>query len=155
LCREHGLQLTELVASESEITSKFGVFGIVKETGVDDEGLRSFQKDHFASYPMYRDENLNFYRAFGDKKITSSFSYWSLLNPFKVYGSMKAIGKRLKAKNIEGNMKGEGLKTGGIIVFGNDGEPKYAYPENTGSPLDTDDIMAALKDVSCDNKDEL
>ena len=121
----------------------------------DDEGLRSFQKDHFASYPMYRDENLNFYRAFGDKKITSSFSYWTLLNPFKVYGSMKAIGKRLKAKNIEGNMKGEGLKTGGIIVFGNDGEPKYAYPENTGSPLDTDDIMAALKDVSGDNKDEL
>merc|ERR1712087_385498 len=139
--------LTQLAASESAVLSKFGMFGVVKETGVGDEGLRAFQKDHYP-YPLYRDENLDFYRAFGDKKITSDFSYWSLLNPFKIYGSMKAIGKRLKEKNLEGNMKGEGLKTGGIIVFGSDGEPKYAYPEKTGSPLETDDIIAALKHVS-------
>lgn len=105
---------------------------------------------------MYRDENLDFYRAFGDKKITADFSIWSLMNPFKIYGSMKEIGKRLKEKNLEGNLKGEGLKTGGIIVFGSDGEPKYAYPEKTGSPLETDDILAALNDVSgTSGKDEL
>jgi len=150
LCREHGQQLTELVASESTILSKFGMFGIIKETGVDDEGLRVFQKDHFA-YPLYRDENLDFYRAFGDKKITDEFSVWSLLNPFKIYRGMKDVGKRMKKKGLEGNLKGEGLKTGGIIVFGSDGEPKYAYPEITGSALETEDIVAALKDVSGDS----
>mmetsp|Transcript_1987 Transcript_1987/g.5220 ORF Transcript_1987/g.5220 Transcript_1987/m.5220 type:complete len:134 (+) Transcript_1987:567-968(+) len=123
------------------------MFGVVKETGVDDEGLRAFQKDHF-TFPLYRDENLDFYRAFGNGKITDSMSWWSLLNPYKLYKSMKAVSKRMKAKNLTGNMVGEGLKTGGIIVFGTDGEPKYAYPEITGSPLESDDLLAALKDVT-------
>jgi len=123
------------------------MFGVVKETGVDDEGLRAFQKDHF-TFPLYRDENLDFYRAFGDKKITSNMSWSTILNPYKWYKGMKVMGNRLKEKNIEGNMIGEGLKTGGIIVFGKDGEPKYAYPEITGSPLETDDILAALRDVA-------
>ena len=34
LCREHGQQLTKLVASEPTILSKFGMFGIFKEIGV-------------------------------------------------------------------------------------------------------------------------
>jgi len=123
------------------------MFGVVKETGVDDEGLRAFQKDHF-TFPLYRDENLDFYRAFGDKKITSTMSWSTLLNPYKMYKGLKEVGKRMKEKNIEGNMIGEGMKTGGIIVFGKDGEPKYAYPEITGSPLETDDILAALRDVA-------
>merc|ERR1712232_860360 len=109
------------------------------ETGVDDEGLRAFQKDHF-TFPLYR--------AFGDKKITSNMSWSTILNPYKMYKGMKDMGKRLKEKNIEGDMIGEGPKTGGIIVFGKDGEPKYAYPEITGSPLETDDILAALRDVA-------
>jgi len=123
------------------------MFGVIKETGVDDEGLRTFQKDHYP-YPLYRDENLDFYRAFGDGKITDSMSYWTLLNPYKIYKGMKEMTKRMKSKNLEGNLVGEGLKTGGFIVFGSDGEPKYAYQEITGSALETDDLMAALKAVS-------
>jgi len=132
------------------------MFGVVKETGVDDEGLRVFQKDHFA-YPLYRDENLNFYRAFGDKTMTDNISLCSLLNPFKVYKTLKEMKNRTNKKGLEGNLKGEGFKLGGIIVFGSDGEPKYAYPEIVGSELETDDIMAALKDVSgvSGGKDEL
>ena len=109
--------------------------------------MRAFQNDHY-SFPLYRDENLDFYRAFGDGKITDSMSYWTLLNPYKLYKGMKEMGKRMESKNLEGNMVGEGLKTGGIIVFGSDGKPKYAYKEITGSPLETDDIVAALRDVS-------
>jgi len=144
------------VASEPTILSNFGLFGVVKETGVDDEGLRAFQKDHF-SYPLYRDLNLDFYRAFGDGKITNHLSWWTILNPYRIYKGMKAVSKRMKSKNLEGNMIGEGLKTGGIIVFGSDGEPKYAYTEITGSALEIDDIVAALKDVSSTSgsKDEL
>ena len=105
------------------------------------------------------DENLDFYRAFGDKKITDRFKFLYLLNPVKIvqfFLGARGTGKRLKSKNLEGNYKGEGLKTGGIIVFGKDGEPKYAYPEITGSPLETGDILAALKEVSSESsKDDL
>jgi len=119
--------------------------------------LRDFQKDYF-SYPLYRDDNLDFYRAFGDGKITDHLSWWSILNPYKICKGLAKMTKRMKTKNIEGNFVGEGLKTGGIIVFGSDGEPKYAYPEIFGTALDTDDIVAALKDVSSvagGDKDEL
>jgi len=144
LCREHGQQLSELAANKS--LDGFELFGVVKETGVDDEGLRKFQKDHF-SYPLYRDENLDFYRAFGDGKITDQLSWRSMLNPFKIYRGMKDMNKRMKSKNLEGNLVGEGLKTGGIIVFGTNGEPKYAYPEVTGFEMEVDDLLAAVKDV--------
>lgn len=132
------------------------MFGVVKETGVDDEGLREFQKNHYP-YPIYRDENLDFYRAFGDGKITDHLSWSTLVNPYKLYKDMKIMSKRMKEKKLKGNMVGEGLKTGGIIVFGKDGEPKYAYPEVTGSALENDDILAALKDVagSSASKEEL
>jgi hypothetical protein len=34
LCREHGLQLKQLAESESQLFQGFGMFGIIKETGV-------------------------------------------------------------------------------------------------------------------------
>jgi hypothetical protein len=41
------------------------------------------------------------------------------LNPFKLYGDIKAMGKRHAAKGkIEGNYKGEGLVQGGVLVMG-------------------------------------
>lgn len=113
---------------------------------MDDEGLRVFQKDHFPR-PLYRDQNLDFYRAFGDGKITDHLSWWSILNPFRIYKGMKQMNKRMKSKNLSGNLVGEGLKTGGIVIFGSDGEPKYAYPEITGSALEVDALMAAVRDV--------
>lgn len=136
--------MSELAADKS--LDGFDLFGVVKETGVDDEGLRVFHDNHF-SYHLYRDENLDFYRAFGDGKITDHLSFRSLLNPFKIYRGMKEMSKRMKSKKLEGNYVGEGLKTGGIIVFGSDGEPKYAYPEITGSALEAEDLMAAVRDV--------
>jgi hypothetical protein len=60
---------------------------------------------------------------------------------------MKSLGKRMKEKKIDGNYKGAGLKTGGFIIFGNDGKPKYAYAEVTGYELDVDDFLAAVQAV--------
>ncbi len=57
------------------------------------------------------------------------------------------MSSRLKEKGLEGNLKGEGLVQGGIIIFGKDGEAKYAYREETGSPLPVDEILSALDAV--------
>lgn len=117
----------------------FGLFGIVKETGVDDEGLRTFQKDHF-DRQLYRNDSLEFYKALGNRKLKIR-SFWSF------FKQRKNIAERMKSKKIDGNYKGEGIRQGGVIIFDKNGAPKYAYEEVTGKELPVDDIVAAIKAV--------
>lgn len=112
----------------------------------DDLGLADFHQNYF-TYPLYRDVNLDFYRALGDGKITDGMTWSGMLNPFKIYREINKMSKRLKSKGLEGNYKGEGLKTGGIIIFGKDGQPQFQYPESTGTPLNVDDLMAAVNSI--------
>jgi len=51
---------------------------------------------------------------------------------------------RHKAKNVEGNLVGEGLVQGGIIVVGPDGKVVYTYLEKSGSPLPLEEIRTAI-----------
>jgi hypothetical protein len=99
---------------------------------------------NYFPYPIYRDDDLAYFHAFGDRNIFSNITTY---NPFKIWAGAKELGKRVKAKGIEGNMVGEGLRTGGLIIFGNDGEAKYMYTENIGEPLEMDDIVAALNAI--------
>jgi hypothetical protein len=91
--------------------------------------------------------NLDFYRALGGGKITDTMSFTMFLNPFQIYRTMKEMGRRLKKKNIEGNYKGEGLKTGGVVIFDHTGRAKYMYPEVTGFELEVEDLLAAVESV--------
>ncbi len=50
-------------------------------------------------------------------------------------------------KKIAGNLKGEGLIQGGIIIFDKTGKARYAYREETGSEVPIDDIISAVKIV--------
>jgi len=146
LCREHGLQLTRLAANENEnkaLFDGFNLFGVIKETGVDDTGLEEFHDVYFP-HPVYRDEDLFFYSLFGDDNSIFKGVSW---NPFQLYKDYKDLGVRMKEKNIEGNLVGEGLKTGGIIIFDKKGEPKYAYPEQTGTPLVEEDLVSVLRAI--------
>lgn len=68
-------------------------------------------------------------------------------NPYRWWKGFKEIGKRLKEKNIEGNMIGEGLTTGGLVIFGADGEAKYMYKEETGTLLDEELLLQAVRAV--------
>ena len=57
------------------------------------------------------------------------FTSWT---PFKIFRGFRDMLKRIKKKNISGNMKGEGLVQGGIIIFDANGKARYAYREETG-----------------------
>ena len=123
----------------------FGIFGVVKETGVDDEGLVEFSTKYFGSqYPLYCDKSRAFYQALGDRKVGLS----ALFNPFSLIGLICDAYTRLTSKSISGNVtKGEGVVQGGIIVFDKNGKPACMYEEETGVDLRVADIVAALKAV--------
>jgi hypothetical protein len=144
LCREHGQQLSELAAKEWN-ESTVSLIGIIKETGVDDAGLVEFHRDFF-SYPLYLDAGRVLYQAFGSRRI--SLSTW---NPWRLWKGFQALGERMKRKNIEGNLKGEGMIQGGILIFDRHGELQYAYEEDIGSELDMGTIQSAVKSILLDS----
>jgi hypothetical protein len=134
--------------THSELMKKFKMWGVVKETGVDDEGLSKFYNDYF-TYPLYKDEGLVLYnKFFGQRKIKLT-----TYNPFKLYKGYTDMNKRLKEKSgLDGNMTGEGMIQGGLIIFDKEGNVRYAYEEIIGDELMIDDIVAALDDVAKDEK---
>jgi hypothetical protein len=137
LCREHGQQLHREFASSDASFSTVVLWGIVKETGVDDEGLYEFQKTYYP-YPLYKDVDWAIYKAMGNRKI--ALTTW---NPWKLWKGYKALSQRLKEQKIDGNLKGEGMIQGGILLFDAQGILRYAYEEEIGTPLDVTDIRAA------------
>ena len=56
-------------------------------------------------------------------------------NPIKLFRSFRKLSKRLKQKNISGNMKGDGIVQGGIIIFDKNGKARYAYREGKYSAV--------------------
>ena len=142
MCREEGQALsTSLLAANNALAKKFGVFGIIKETGVDDEGLLEFYNDYF-SYPLYLDQTKQFYKALGSRQLSLP-----TFNPIKLWKGFSDLAKRMEEKNLTGNMKGEGLVQGGVIIFDKIGQPRAVYLEETGKQMPVDDIVQAMKTI--------
>jgi hypothetical protein len=135
------LALDKVAAHKDTPFDGFGLFGVVKETGVDDEGLVDFNTKYFKR-TLYLDKDLVFYNALGGRKL--SVPSW---NPLKFLSTIKAIGARAKEKGISQNLKGEGIVQGGVIIFGKDGAPKYVYEEDTWNEMPVNDIIAAVNAV--------
>lgn len=134
-----GLILKELAANEHKPLEGFQLWGVIKETGVDDQGLGDFYGNFFP-YPLYKDTKLAFYHALGNRKL-------ALWNPFSLFGTVKSMvsaSSRVKERQIEGNMSGEGLLKGGVILFDKNGVPRYAYREVVGQELPVEAILAAV-----------
>jgi len=143
-CREEGQALTKLsTASELE---GFNFFGVIKETRIDDKGLMEF--GDYYPFPLYRDGDLKFYKALGNQKIRLS---WNPIRFVKgIFRIFKAI-KRIRRKKIKGNLTGEGMKKGGVIIFGSDGIQKYAYTEEPLTEIPVNDILATAVSMISDN----
>jgi len=130
-CRDHGLRLSSL-AKQHQIQ----LFGIVKETGVDDAALHEFYKEYF-NFPIYKDEKCDTFRFLGDRKI----SPWQLL---KIQPKLL---KRYKDKNIKNIPFGGDIFTqGGVLLFDKSGQLRYVYYEKYGDELDVEALSAAIQE---------
>lgn len=150
LCREEGRDLSEM--QKAGLLKGATLIGLVKEVApcstakTDEElGVAEFQSDYFP-YPLYLDSTKGFYSALGDRKITKDLKgSW---NPFEVWKGLKSIGTRIKEKGLEGNMRGEGLVLGGIVVVDTaKSAVKFTYCEETGKEIPKDAIAAAVRGI--------
>lgn len=123
--------------------------GFVKEeeTPEQDLGVVEFATKYFCG-SLYLDEARETFQQLGDRKI--SLPLGTLLRPWKLWGAMKELGARTKEKGVEGNMKGDGLVQGGIVVVGPAPECTvlYTYLEETGKPIPVDEIDAAIAECN-------
>lgn len=153
LCREQAWTLTMLAAHPDSPLKGFRMFGVVKETGVDQQGLAEFGTKFFP-FPLYCDKSYSFYHALGDRRLVSS-NITSLLNPISVFSFLNEAYRRIAAKEIGGNLKGEGVVQGGIVIFDKNGTPKYAYQEETGSDIPIADLLLAIEALKRDMLEEV
>lgn len=128
----------------------FGIAGIVKETGVDDEGLVEFSNHYFGKFPLFCDKSYAFYQALGDRKSVEFPSLWAVLKGFLFGGTWQ----RIKSKGITWNTKGEGVTKGGLVIFDNTGKPRYAYLEEMGHDLPVEAIIFALEALRREQSDK-
>lgn len=137
----------------SEAYPSIPAVAILKEAETDETlakekknlGTAEFARRYFSCGPCYVDEERVFYEELGDRKL--DFPLRRLFtNPVGVWRDLKALGARLKAKGggIEGNLVGEGLTLGGIMVISPSSEVLYTYREVTGQEIPRDEIAAAL-----------
>lgn len=130
---------------------KANLVGVIKEVApvsgapTDAElGVNEFNTKYFP-HPLFIDEAKDMYAQLGSRSLTSDVPFsW---NPFTLWASFKGLGERLKAKGLEGNMKGEGLTLGGVIIYSTKKGIVYEYKEVTGSEIPKEDIIAAIKSL--------
>jgi len=146
LCREEAYDLCALLAKKRESSNACpNIIGVVKQQADDAEadaklGVKEFAENYFCG-PLYLDEEMKLYEMLGSRKLSLLSVLW---NPISSYRSYKAINERIKAKKLDGNLKGEGLVKGAVLVVSPGGEIVYTYLEETGQELPVAEIEAAV-----------
>lgn len=139
-CREHGQQLSEFATR----FKKVALWGIIKETAVDDIGLLEFYDSYF-HHSIYKDDKWQIYNAMGARRI----SIKDLLKGFFRSRS------RHQAKNIKSTLAGEGWLKGGVLIFDRTGKLRYAYEETYGEELKLQDLEDAIRTLQDEGSEEL
>lgn len=132
-CREHGLQLTELYATE-----QIDCIGIVKETTPDvHDGLLEFYQDYFR-FPIYKDEKWMIYEAMGNRKLT----LWQLLS------KIPQLTKRFHEKKIKTiSTGGDHFTQGGILIFDKKRNLRHVYHETFSEEFDMNVLRRMIQDA--------
>lgn len=108
-------------------------------------GVSEFQSKYFQGYPLYLDAARSFYSFLGDRSLLAQpLHSW---NPFTLYADFQGMNQRVKDKGVVGNLKGEGLLKGGVLVVSPTEGVVYRHEEHTGSVMPYDEIMAAVDAV--------
>jgi len=148
MCREEALDVTSLL-NEKDSFSRFKLLAVIKEVAptkkcADDEclGVSDFATKYFPDGDVFHEPSGGFWEALGGRRVTSQGL--STYNPFKLYRGAKEIGRRQTEKGIEGNLAGEGIVQGGIIVLNGAGGVEYMYKEKTGYQIPRDEIVEVL-----------
>ena len=160
LQREEALDLCALFSATASTLQGFTMCGVVKETAPtaqckDDKclGVGDFLTNYYpcGNASVLLDTDHSFYDALGGRTLTQQMCKlnWStILNPFSMWkymGSMKARG--IEKGVVASNLKGEGLKQGGVVIFDKAGKVRYAYLEVTGEEIPKDDILKVIKEI--------
>eukprot|EP01032_Pedospumella_encystans_P012656 gene12656-14628_t len=115
---------------------------VVFVVDVDRQGVIDFQTKYFNLNELYLDQNRGFYKALGSKSLLSQpLHSW---NPITLYKDFKKLMGRMKEKNIEGNMVGEGTIKGGLYVISPTDGIVYTHDENTGTQMPYAEIQAVV-----------
>eukprot|EP00985_Skeletonema_marinoi_P024096 scaffold16518_cov139-Skeletonema_marinoi.AAC.12 len=136
--------------AEGELNG-FHLRSIVKETGIDDEGLKEFITEYFP-YVCYKDQDRVFYKNLGSGTMSLGF------NPMNMIKLIMNSKKMMKDFNVSSwNTKGEetsreGLLQGGWILFDTDGIPLAAFQEDAKKRIPIDKIIEEAKMMSVSKK---
>mmetsp|Transcript_35895 Transcript_35895/g.78611 ORF Transcript_35895/g.78611 Transcript_35895/m.78611 type:complete len:148 (+) Transcript_35895:402-845(+) len=139
--------LTELRTERPDLR-RVPLYGVVKEVAPTSQaktdaklGVAEFEEKYFGGNQLYLDEKKVFYDSLGGKWL--SLPSW---NPFSLWEGYKKLNKRIKSTGIEGNLVGEGLVKGGVLVFGaGDKGILHQHEESTGQ--DPAKWIPAIKDA--------
>jgi len=127
----------------------FHVRSIVKETGIDDQGLNEFVTEYFP-YSTYKDQARTFYDALGSGKMSIGF------NPLAMVRLITDSMTRMKELDVKTyNAKGEGFLQGGWILFDPSGTPRAAFQENAKKRVPINDILEEVQFMRSNNNSTL
>lgn len=120
---------------------------IVKEA-LDDE-VEAFERAVWSSGEVLLDQDMHWFTAVGggslDQKSLVPWMVRALLMPFT-----RARQNLAHGKGVEGNLKGEGMITGGLyVIHAGSGEVAYAFHEDEiGDAYDVDEVVRAAQAAS-------
>lgn len=151
LCREEAVDLCALIRQQASAPPVIGVCKEEESDGQSELGIAEFQSKYFTCGSLHLNEGRELFEVLGNRRI--SLPMGKLLNPFRwseVRSDLKAMKERTDRKKVEGNMKGDGLVQGGVLVVGPAPtcEVLYTYFEETGSVLPVQDIEQAITDLA-------
>mmetsp|Transcript_48301 Transcript_48301/g.114938 ORF Transcript_48301/g.114938 Transcript_48301/m.114938 type:complete len:143 (+) Transcript_48301:353-781(+) len=128
------------------------LYGLVKEVAPvgkylsDAElGVQEFADSYFSHGEIFQDQELVFVKALGERSWLKGLPSW---NPITMYKILKADVARNTAKGIVGNLAGEGLKAGGVIVVKAGGPITFVHPEVSAKAIEEDVLLQALRDAN-------